>query len=102
MSINYHPDFPGKRYIVDALLSKDAPVNVYAGNNRKAAVKSANFWDEKADTFFYDLALDQYKGFGAPILRPIYGADVSANLKAAERYLEAKLNESVARALSRI
>jgi len=42
------------RYVVYSAFKPDTKINVYEGNNYESAKRTANFWDERQDTWFYD------------------------------------------------
>lgn len=102
MAINFHPDYPNQRFIVFTEMAKGKPVNVYKGNNEKEAVRIANFWDERCDTYFYDLLRHGYDGYGTDANPPQYGANVEQNFAAATRYINKNIERQVTAALARI
>lgn len=102
MSINFHPDYPNKRYIVETEMAKGHPVNVYAGNNRAEAVRITNFWDERCNTYFYDLANEGFKGYGTDADAPQYGNNVEQNFANATSYINGAIERKTQEALARI
>lgn len=102
MSINFHPDYPNKRYIVETEMAKGRPVNVYAGNDRNRAVEITNFWDERCDTYFYDLAYDGFQGYGTDANPPQYGENLEQNFADANRYINDGIERKTQEALARI
>lgn len=102
MAINFHPDYPNQRYIVFTEMAKGKPVNVYKGNNEKEAIRITNFWDERCDTYFYDLLRHGYDGYGTDANPPQYGTDPQKNLDLALNHINKTIERQAAAALARI
>lgn len=55
----YVEALPAKRYVVETanrhkVDGTEVLVVIYEGNNRERAIESANFWDERQNTYFTD------------------------------------------------
>lgn len=48
------------RYIVDMESKPGHWVNVYKGNDKVAATRTANFWDERVNVRFTDVVMEAY------------------------------------------
>lgn len=99
MSTVFHPDYPNCRYIVDAGFTDDNLVNVYHGNNKKEAERIANFWDEKVNTYMYDLFNEAYGTYGT-IHPPQYTGDLTRDTNQANHYVQELINRHTNKVLN--